>query len=61
VALCDGRARGRRLRLGLAVLVEMGLPVWQPPAGRYRAYVAAYGASRANGQAAAEVLGVTSR
>ena len=44
-----------------AVLVEMGLPVWQPPAGRYRAYVATYGASRANGQAAAEVLGLTSR
>ena len=44
-----------------AVLVEMGLPVWQPPARRYRAYVATYGASRANGQAAAEVLGLTSR
>ena len=44
-----------------AVLVEMGLPVWQPPAGRYRAYVATYGAARANGQAAAEVLGLTGR
>jgi beta-N-acetylhexosaminidase len=44
-----------------AVLVEMGLPVWRPPAGRYRAYVATYGASRANAQAAAEVLGLTSR
>jgi beta-N-acetylhexosaminidase len=41
-----------------AVLVEMGLPVWQPPAGSCRAYVATYGASRANGQAAAEVLGL---
>ena len=44
-----------------AVLVEMGLPVWQPPAGSYRAYVATYGASRANGQAAAEVLGLAGR
>jgi beta-N-acetylhexosaminidase len=41
-----------------AVLVEMGLPVWHPPAGSCRAYVATYGASRANGQAAAEVLGL---
>jgi beta-N-acetylhexosaminidase len=39
-----------------AVLVEMGLPVWQPPA---RAYLASYGASRASGQAAAEALGLT--
>ena len=44
-----------------AVLIEMGLPVWQPPAGSCRAYVATYGASRANGQAAAEVLGLVSR
>jgi beta-N-acetylhexosaminidase len=41
-----------------AVLVEMGRPVWHPPAGSCRAYVATYGASRANGQAAAEVLGL---
>jgi beta-N-acetylhexosaminidase len=44
-----------------AVLIEMGLPVWQPPPGSCRAYVATYGASRANGQAAAEVLGLVSR
>jgi beta-N-acetylhexosaminidase len=44
-----------------AVVVEMGLPVWQPPAGSYRTFVATYGASRANGQAAAEVLGLISR
>ncbi|HYZ53548.1 MAG TPA: glycoside hydrolase family 3 N-terminal domain-containing protein [Streptosporangiaceae bacterium] len=42
-----------------AVVVEMGLPVWQPPAGSYLTYVATYGASRANGQAAAEILGLT--
>jgi beta-N-acetylhexosaminidase len=36
-------------------VVEMGLPVWKPGAG---AYLATYGASRANGQAAAEVLGL---
>jgi len=44
-----------------AVVVEMGLPVWQPPAGSYRTFVTTYGASRANGQAAAEVLGLISR
>jgi beta-N-acetylhexosaminidase len=44
-----------------AVVVEMGLPVWRPPAGSYRTFVATYGASRVNGQAAAEVLGLISR
>ncbi|MGE5135871.1 MAG: glycoside hydrolase family 3 N-terminal domain-containing protein [Gemmatimonadota bacterium] len=38
-----------------AVVVEMGLPVWQPPA---RAYLATFGASRTCGQAAAELLGL---
>jgi beta-N-acetylhexosaminidase len=42
-----------------AVVVEMGLPVWQPPAGSCQSYLATYGASRANGQAAAEILGLT--
>ena len=42
-----------------AVVVEMGLPVWQPPSGSCQAYLATYGASRANAQAAAEVLGLT--
>jgi hypothetical protein len=37
----------------------MGLPYWQPPAGAYQAYLATYGASRANAQAAAELLGLT--
>jgi beta-N-acetylhexosaminidase len=41
------------------VLVEMGLPYWQPPAGAYQAYLATYGASRASAQAAAEVLGLS--
>jgi len=41
-----------------AVLVEMGLPYWRPPAGACQAYVATYGASRANAQAAAELLGL---
>jgi len=41
-----------------AIVVEMGLPVWRPPA---RAYLATYGASRISGQAAAEMLGLTSR
>jgi beta-N-acetylhexosaminidase len=40
------------------VLVEMGLPYWRPPAGACQAYVATYGASRANAQAAAELLGL---
>ncbi|HEX4258880.1 MAG TPA: glycoside hydrolase family 3 N-terminal domain-containing protein, partial [Streptosporangiaceae bacterium] len=39
-----------------AVVVEMGLPVWRPPAGS--AYVATWGAARVNAQAAAEVLGL---
>ena len=44
-----------------AVVVEMGLPAWQPttpdhsPAG---AYLATFGATRASGQAAAELLGL---
>ena len=38
------------------VLVEMGLPRWQPPAGT--SYLATYGASRASAQAAAELLGL---
>ncbi len=39
-----------------AIVVEMGLPVWRPPA---RAYLTTYGASRTSGQAAAERLGLT--
>ena len=35
-------------------VVEMGLPVWRPPA---RTYVTTHGAGSANGQAAAELLG----
>jgi beta-N-acetylhexosaminidase len=42
------------------VLVEMGLPYWQPPPGACQAYLATYGASRANSTAAAEFLGLTS-
>jgi beta-N-acetylhexosaminidase len=38
------------------VVVEMGLPVWRPPQGRY---VATYGAARISGLAAAEALGLT--
>jgi beta-N-acetylhexosaminidase len=38
------------------VLVEMGLPFWQPPEGT--SYLATYGASRASAHAAAEVLGL---
>jgi beta-N-acetylhexosaminidase len=41
-----------------AIVVEMGLPVWRPPAG---GYVATYGAARTSGQAAAEVLGFARR
>jgi beta-N-acetylhexosaminidase len=41
-----------------AVVVEMGLPVWQPDAGTY---VASYGAARSNSRAAAEVLGLTAQ
>jgi beta-N-acetylhexosaminidase len=40
------------------VLVEMGLPYWQPPEGAYQTYLATYGASRANAEAAAELLGL---
>jgi beta-N-acetylhexosaminidase len=38
------------------VVVEMGLPVWRPPQGRY---MATYGAARISGLAAAEALGLT--
>ena len=38
------------------VLVEMGLPRWQPPEGT--SYLATFGASRASAQAAAELLGL---
>jgi len=38
------------------VLVEMGLPRWRPPDGT--CYLVTYGASRASGQAAAELLGL---
>ncbi|WP_406566928.1 glycoside hydrolase family 3 protein [Actinoallomurus rhizosphaericola] len=38
-----------------AVLVEMGLPVWRPEGV---AYVAAYGATRANARAVAEAIGL---
>ncbi|HEY8045713.1 MAG TPA: glycoside hydrolase family 3 N-terminal domain-containing protein [Streptosporangiaceae bacterium] len=38
-----------------AVIVEMGLPLWIPPAG---VHLVTYGAARANAQAAAEVLGL---
>ncbi|MEV4460522.1 glycoside hydrolase family 3 N-terminal domain-containing protein [Microbispora sp. NPDC049633] len=36
-----------------AVVMEMGLPIWRPGAG---AYIATYGAARANTQAAVELL-----
>ncbi len=38
------------------VLVEMGLPFWNPPEGT--SYLATYGASRASAHAAAELLGL---
>lgn len=41
-----------------AVLVEMGLPYWQPPAGSCQTYLATFGASQANSRAAAEFLGL---
>jgi beta-N-acetylhexosaminidase len=41
------------------VLVEMGLPRWNPPEGI--SYLATYGASRASAHAAAEVLGLAQR
>ena len=37
------------------VVLEMGLPLWVPPAG---VHLATYGAARANAQAAAELLGL---
>ena len=40
-----------------AVVVEMGLPVWRPPAP---AYLATFGATRASSRAAAEILGLSS-
>jgi beta-N-acetylhexosaminidase len=40
------------------VLVEMGLPYWRPPEGTCQTYLATFGASRANAQAAAEFLGL---
>jgi beta-N-acetylhexosaminidase len=39
-----------------AIIVEMGVPKWTPPAGT--AYLATFGASRVCAQAAAEVLGL---
>jgi beta-N-acetylhexosaminidase len=39
-----------------AIVLEMGLPIWRPAAGRY---LASYGAARSNSRAAAEVLGLT--
>jgi beta-N-acetylhexosaminidase len=38
-----------------AVIVEMGLPVWRPPAA---SYLASYGAARSNGLAVAQILGL---
>jgi beta-N-acetylhexosaminidase len=38
-----------------AVVVEMGLPLWRPPAGLH---IATYGAAHTNAQAAAEILGL---
>ncbi|MGP7996878.1 MAG: glycoside hydrolase family 3 protein [Streptosporangiaceae bacterium] len=38
------------------VVVDMGLPYWQPPVGLH---LATYGAARASAQAAAELLGLT--
>jgi beta-N-acetylhexosaminidase len=40
-----------------AVIVEMGLPVWHPPA---QVYVATFGATSASSRAAAQLLGLTS-
>jgi beta-N-acetylhexosaminidase len=40
------------------ILVEMGLPYWHPPDGTCQTYLATHGASRANAQAAAELLGL---
>ncbi len=59
------RAPGTQALVGLVlaerpdtVLVEMGLPYWQPASGTCQAYVATYGASRASAEAAAELLGL---
>jgi beta-N-acetylhexosaminidase len=41
------------------VLVEMGVPYWQPPAGTCQTYLATFGASQANSRAAAGFLGLT--
>jgi len=41
------------------VLVEMGLPYWQPPAGSCQTYLVTFGASQANSRAAAEFIGLT--
>ena len=42
-----------------AVLLEMGLPVWRPEGtAKPAAYVATYGATRANARAAAEIIGL---
>jgi beta-N-acetylhexosaminidase len=38
-----------------AVVVEMGLPNWRPPAA---SYLASYGAARSSGRAVAEILGL---
>jgi len=40
-----------------AVVVEMGLPVWRPPA---HAYLVTFGATQASSRAAAELLGLAS-
>jgi beta-N-acetylhexosaminidase len=40
------------------VMVEMGLPYWQPPAGTYQTYLVTFGAAAANARAAAEFLGL---
>ncbi len=42
------------------VLVEMGLPYWQPPRGACQTYLATYGASRANAKPPASSSGLTS-
>ncbi len=41
-----------------AVLIEMGLPIWRPPA---QVYLATYGAALTSSQAAAEILGMARR
>jgi len=39
-----------------SIVIEMGLPIWRPPA---RAYLATFGATRASSLATAEILGLT--